>query len=66
MLYNATKEDFIRTLINGNYYKEMSAFIGELDKDARSINVDGLKDWYDYANKLTTRKTQLTDFVKGE
>lgn len=44
----------------------MSAFIGELDKDARSINVDGLKDWYDYANKLTTSKTQLTDFVKGE
>ena len=66
LLYNATKEDFIRTLINGNYYKEMSAFIGELDKDARSINVDGLKDWYDYANKLTTSKTQLTDFVKGE
>lgn len=66
LLYNATKEDFIRTLINGNYYKEMSAFIGELDKDARSINVAGLKDWYDYANKLKTSKTQLTDFVKGE
>ena len=56
LLYNATKEDFIRTLINGNYYKEMSAFIGELDKDARSINVSALKDWYDYAKTITTSK----------
>lgn len=66
LLYNATKEDFIRTLINDNYYKEMSAFIDELDKDARSINVAALKDWYDYAKNLTTSKDKLSEFAKSE
>lgn len=66
LLYLADKNKFTVFLEKGKYYKEMSAFIGELDKDARSINVAALKDWYDYAKTITTSKTQLNDFVKGE
>ena len=65
-LYNANKSEFTSGLIASNYYKGIVGLIGDLDKEAKAVNLVGLKDWFEYATSLETNKNQLIAFVKGE
>lgn len=65
-LYNANKAEFTSGLIASSHYKGIVSLMGDLDKEAKTINLVGLKDWFEYATSLETNKHQLIAFVKGE
>lgn len=72
-LYNLSREQFTReyitSLLDGkedeDLFEKYRKFIRLLTHKALTTNIEGLLDWYDYANALQEDKETLTNYVKG-
>lgn len=73
MFYNLKREKFTREYITGlldgsedkRLFEKYRKLIRLLNHKALTTNIEGLLDWYDYANALQEDKETLISFIKG-